>query len=204
MPNDIEPTTLRELLRYEHGTGHLFWMLRPPHMFSDTPTRSRERNARWWNGRFSGKRACRAYAGHGYSRVCIFGESYLAHRVIWAMETGIWPKETIDHVDGDKSNNVMSNLREATSSENNRNRASFGASLYRGVGWRKRRQLWAAAIKHEGKSIFLGYFANENEAALAYDKAAIHLHKEFARLNFPQAHYTAQIMAAFGIDGEST
>lgn len=92
----------------------------------------------------------------------------------------------IDHRDGNGLNNLPSNLRIATSTENSRNRRknSNNQSGYKGVCWCARK--WRAAIRVNGKLKHLGYFENVTDAALAYDVAAIHYFGEFAHLNFPQ------------------
>lgn len=202
MRAEIAPELLRTLLRYDAETGYLYWRERDPSLFEDTPARSRSRNAAWWNGRFSGKRACKSDSHKGYLRVGIFGDEYPAHRVIWAMEHGAWPTNTIDHIDGDKAHNILRNLREATTSENNRNRAPHGKSQFRGVSWRSRQSRWIAAIATDGKVTFLGSFDTEEDAARAYDAAAIIQHGEFARLNFPQSDYETRIRAALVGVGE--
>ncbi len=187
MRKEIEPEQLRSLLIYDRQTGTLLWRERPASLFAHTDRRSSTQNAAWWNGRFAGQRACKPDAHKGYLRVGIFKQEYPAHRVIWAMETGAWPVATIDHVDGNKANNRLENLREATSSENNRNRANFGKSRFRGVSWRSRQSTWIAAIKTDGKTTFLGSFANEEDAARAYDIAALTQHGPFAKTNFSTA-----------------
>jgi hypothetical protein len=203
MRNEINPSTLRELLQYDPAMGQLFWRNRPERYFADTQKHSSSRNAAWWNGRFAGKRACKPDAHRGYLRVCIFGDEYPAHRVIWAIEKGEWPLGSLDHIDGDKSNNRIENLREATVAENNRNRANFGRSKYRGVSWRTAQSCWVAAIKTDRKVTFLGTFRNEEEAAIAYDQAAVLQHGRFARLNFPQADYEQRILSALADGGQS-
>ena len=94
----------------------------------------------------------------------------------------------IDHINNNSLDNRKSNLRPATPSQNicNRRLSKAGCySQYRGVTWDKRKNKWMAHITHEKKSIFLGYFNSEIDAAHAYDQAAIKYHGEFARLNFP-------------------
>jgi hypothetical protein len=90
-----------------------------------------------------------------------------------------------DHIDGDGLNNQRSNLRPATASQNMANRRAWGRSPYKGVSWGG--YSWAARIGHEGKILRLGYFKSEEDAARAYDIAAIELYGGFARLNFPDA-----------------
>lgn len=188
MRTEIAPALLARIFRYDPETGVLYWRARSEDLFSDTPRRSRQRNAVWWNGRFAEKRACKSDSHKGYLRVGVFGVEYPAHRIVWALNTGTWPSGALDHVDGNKTNNRMSNLRIATVSENNRNRAAFGKSKFRGVSWRSRQNTWVAAIKLDGKTEFLGLFKAEEEAARAYDAAATRLHGAFACLNFEVNH----------------
>ncbi|MFH1370783.1 MAG: HNH endonuclease [Planctomycetota bacterium] len=92
----------------------------------------------------------------------------------------------VDHKNGNNLDNRRSNLRLATPTENscNRRKARNGTSRYKGVCFHRRRRKWIGRIKIHGKSIFLGHFDREVEAARAYDEAAKIYHGEFARLNF--------------------
>lgn len=92
-----------------------------------------------------------------------------------------------DHKDGDGLNNQRDNLRVATHHQNclNRPPKKGSSSKYKGVSWYKRGKSWGAYIKLDGKQYHLGRFSTEEEAARAYDAAALHLHGEFAWLNFP-------------------
>lgn len=196
MRTSIDPTTLRELLRYDAGDGVLYWRERDSKFFQPTEKREASGHAKWWNGRFAGKRACKSDCNRGYLRVCLFGDEYPAHRVIWAMETGQWATNVIDHIDGDPANNRIANLRSATTAENNRNKANHGRSRFRGVSWRARQSIWVSAIKTNKKVTFLGCYKDEEDAARAYDVAAIEQHGNFARTNFPRADYEARIRSA--------
>lgn len=89
-----------------------------------------------------------------------------------------------DHVNGDGLDNRRENLRTATPTENNRNRRPIGASRFKGVSPRKS-GTFRAAIKVAGKTLWLGVFSTEEEAARAYDAAAVEHFGEFAWLNFP-------------------
>lgn len=94
------------------------------------------------------------------------------------------PKIQVDHKDLDGLNNQKYNLRTCTNAENSRNKDGYGGtSKYKGVCWDKDRYKWRASIGYNNIKIRLGRFANEIEAAIAYNHAAIKYHGEFARLN---------------------
>lgn len=92
----------------------------------------------------------------------------------------------VDHIDGNALNNRRENLRYVTHHQNqmNMSRHRDGSSQFKGVFWFKRDQCWSAQICRSGKRYHLGYFADEREAAQAYDTAAKKLHKKFAKTNF--------------------
>lgn len=102
------------------------------------------------------------------------------HRLILEARKG---QET-DHRNGNGLDNQRANLRFCTSSQNNMNRAhGRGTSVYKGVSWSTRRRKWQVQIGCEGKSVFLGRFDSEEEAACAYNTAALERFGEFAHLN---------------------
>jgi hypothetical protein len=106
----------------------------------------------------------------------------MMHRVI----LGLMDKNIlVDHKNGNGLDNRRANLRQCTIAENNRNvvKRISGTSKYRGVSWHKLEGKWQAQIKHNNSRRHLGYFINENDAAIAYNNAAKELHKEFASLN---------------------
>lgn len=105
------------------------------------------------------------------------------HRVILNAPNGI----LVDHVDGDGLNNTRANLRLATNAQNIRNSRKSGSrgSQYKGVSLHNQTGRWQVHITINGKVTHVGIFADEIEAALAYDKAAKKHFGEFARLNFP-------------------
>jgi len=133
--------------------------------------------------KLQGKQASRLKKSNGYHEVTISKKKYYAHRVIFMMFHGRWP-EQIDHIDGDRSNNVLSNLREANNAQNNRNTKlrSTNTSGFKGVFYNKRNHNYNASITVNYKSIHLGCFPTAQDAHEAYKKAALELHGDFARL----------------------
>jgi len=98
------------------------------------------------------------------------------HHIVWYLNTGEWPKQPLDHIDGDKGNNHSDNLRLSTHKENSRSyrRISENASSkWRGVSLTKNRIKWCSSIWVGGKRTHLGLFTCEKEAALAYNYAAL-------------------------------
>ena len=108
-------------------------------------------------------------------------KTILMHRLVLGTPEG---KET-DHIDRDKLNNQINNLRVASSSENMFNKGADrdSRSGIKGVGWRAANQAWESRIKTHGKRIYLGLFKDINKAAAAYNTAAIKYHGDFAVLN---------------------
>ena len=106
----------------------------------------------------------------------------LMHRIIMKPKDGQWT----DHRDGNGLNNIKSNLRLCTSSQNAQNRRALKntTSKYKGVMWHPRLKKWKAQIYSSVKCIYLGVFADEVEAAKTYDKKAKELFGEFAKFNF--------------------
>lgn len=96
-----------------------------------------------------------------------------------------WP--LVDHINGNGLDNRRANLRPASHSENLRNQrlSRANTSGYKGVVWHRASKRWHARIKLNGRTISLKYHATPEDAAHAYDAAAVELHGEFARLNFP-------------------
>lgn len=140
-----------------------------------------------WNARYAGSEALGHINQQGYKEGCLFGVPISAHRVVFCHHNGRWPDLPIDHADGVKTHNWPSNLREASTAQNARNRGgNGGSSRFKGVSWNKRAGKWEAyCTDHDGRLQRLGYFTDEAEAARAYDAAASNWHDEFARLNFP-------------------
>lgn len=107
-----------------------------------------------------------------------------AHRLAWFYVYGVWPPEYVDHINGDRADNRLSNLRLASHSQNAWNGAlrSTNTSGYRGVSWSKSKERWVARLFKNNKQHVIGYFKDKEEARRAYLEAAMRLHGEFARL----------------------
>lgn len=121
---------------------------------------------------------------HGYVRITIDYKDYLAHRLAWLYEYGDWPENEIDHINCDKKDNRIVNLREATRAQNCRNTSASSRSILGIKGVSERSDCinrFSAKIYFEGKITCLGQFATEKEAKAAYDKAATELHGDFFR-----------------------
>ena len=110
------------------------------------------------------------------------GRIVLLHRVVMRCHDS---NTLVDHRDMNPLNNTRLNLRLATRSQNSQNtmKAIGCSSLFKGVTWSKRSRKWQATIKGGAKRIYLGLFDSEHEAGHAYNRAAIEIHGEFARLN---------------------
>jgi len=106
------------------------------------------------------------------------------HRQIMQPPQGM----VVDHIDGNQAHNCRQNLRVCTHAENIRNqrKRADSYSWYKGVFYDKRNHKWQAVCKYEGRPIWVGYFDSEAEAARAYDRKAVELWGEFARVNFPR------------------
>lgn len=164
----IEFGYVNEVLSYSPDSGLFIWRVR-----GDVPAK--------WNGRFAGKQAG-SMRPDGYVQIFINRSKFFAHRLAFLLMAGEMPRGFIDHIDGDHSNNVWSNLRLATSDQNNSNIKTRcdNTSGIKGVSWHKARQKWRASIGFGKKRVHLGLFDTIEEAAECYKGAALEFHKEFS------------------------
>ena len=119
--------------------------------------------------------------GDGYFQIFLLGNMYLAHRLAWLYTNGSWPKAQIDHINMDRIDNRLSNLREATYVENQRNRGvrRDNMSGFKGVSFHKPMEKWRAQICINSKPKYLGFFTSPELASEAYEAAAKVIHGEF-------------------------
>lgn len=115
-----------------------------------------------------------------YARTTIKGKSINMHRLLFG-----FPKSMLDHKNGNGLDNRRENIRKCTIGENgmNRKKQLCVSSVYKGVSQRKESKKYEVSIKLNGKTIHLGTFTNEHDAGEVYNKKAVELFGEFARLN---------------------
>jgi len=100
----------------------------------------------------------------GYRTVTLHGKKFLTHRIIFAMHYGYLPPQT-DHIDGDRSNNLISNLRPATNSINSRNsKQPKNSTGVMGVSFHKASNKWMARIYTDAGAKYLGVYSDYTEA----------------------------------------
>lgn len=162
MANEIlTQERLKELLSYDPETGVFTWMV------------SRKRSK---SGSTAG-----SYTKEGYLRVVFFGVEYRLHRLVWLYMTGEWPKDQIDHIDGNPANNRFANLRDVSNCVNqqnirkapvhNKSTGLLGATLDKETG------KFRARIRVNGKKKSLGFFETPQEAHQAYLTAKRKFHE---------------------------
>jgi hypothetical protein len=173
---DITPELCRQLLEYDPETGKLYWRPRPASMFNESRWRQSRRSPEWaanvWNTNNAGLEAFTANS-QGYRVGAIADVNLRAHRVAWAIYHGTWPTDHLDHINGDRADNRIRNLRDVPHAENHRNqgRKKCNKSGVNGVIWCKQTQSWRALIKINYRSRCLGRFATVEEAAQARIRA---------------------------------
>lgn len=118
--------------------------------------------------RYTGKVAG-AKDAKGYRSVTVGDKKFKIHRIIWFLERGDWPEE-IDHIDGDKLNNCIGNLRSANRRVNNSNRVTHRAGRLVGAYFHAKAQKWCAQITINGKNRYLGLHESELAAHDRYLK----------------------------------
>ena len=119
--------------------------------------------------------------GNGYKTLNLLGKTFFFHRVAFAMHNGFWP-EMVDHINGDREDNRVVNLRASNKYLNAQNASAKKGARFRGAC--KRPFGYEVFIRSKGRQIYIGRFKNEIEAAYAYDLASLEHHGEHGRRNF--------------------
>jgi hypothetical protein len=132
--------------------------------------------------RDSGKSAVIKAGKKRYERITIGGKVHALHRMIFLWNHGYLP-ETIDHIDGDRDNNRIENLREATQQQNclNRKHHSNSKSPYKNVYWNQSAKKWAVAMSINQKRNYFGVFDDVELADLVATEARNLYHGQYAR-----------------------
>lgn len=153
---------LRSILDYDPISGNLYWRV------------TASSHAK--KGSIAG-----ALSGDGYRYVTWKKFRYRAHRMAWALYMREWPTDEIDHINGDKLDNRIKNLRVVTAQQNQMNRGptSRNTTGFKGVTWDSRLKKFSASIRANGKRQHLGYFNEAMRAGAAYLEAARQFHGEF-------------------------
>ena len=159
---NIDPD-IKKYLRYDAETGKIFWKL--------NKDSAKAGNEAGWGG-----------IEH-YHRLEINGKRYYAHRIAWLLTYGSWPEYHIDHINGNKKDNRLTNLRDVSITENARNKKIYknNTSGTIGVCFDKSKQGYVANITINGKYKNLGLFKNKEEAIAARAAANI-------KYNFHENH----------------
>ena len=163
----------RELLTYNPDTGKLFWKERPAKYFKNP------KYVKNWNSRHAGKEGFIVHkkrdSGIFYKRGSIFSKHYYAHRIAWLIYYGEWPKKSIDHINHDRADNRIKNLRDVTHIENLKNCSLYSTNTtgYVGVHFNKSLKKYSASAVVNSIKKHLGYYNTAEEAATAREIANI-------------------------------
>lgn len=180
--DDITKEFAESIFRYDYNSGKLFWKERTPSMFLGKK-KSPEHCCAVWNACHANKEI--TYKNnYGYIVARINKRPYLVSRIAWLLNYGVNPKFEIDHINLNKEDNRISNLRLASRFQNTCNRGLQGnnKSGYKGVSFCNVKNKWRARIMVHRKEKFIGYFSDVKLAHEAYKKAAIQYHGEYARI----------------------
>lgn len=167
----ITPEIVRQLLDYDPNTGHLTWRFRSRDKNPETAPHILDMFNTSRAGKLAGSHCTQGYI---QLRITYAGKGFVfkGHRVAWAWVHGQWPPDQIDHVNGKRDDNRISNLRNVTMLENNRNKGLHprNKSGHWGVRWVK--GAWEAKFRTATENHYIGRFPTKEEAARAVRKRA--------------------------------
>ena len=175
-PRSATREYLLKFISYDPETGVFTWQERQKEDFKTENFRVR------WNQRNAGKPAGWPLL-NGYWCIDLRGERYPAHRLAWFLHYGYWPENDVDHINNQRQDNRIANLREATRSQNLQNASirSNNTSGHKNVSYRKDTGKWTVRMwKFKVKYLSIGSFDTLEEAITAATKAREELYKEFA------------------------
>lgn len=154
---------LREVLSYDAETGVFTWRER---ISIRIKVGNRAGRVNW----------------KGYRMIGVDGALIMEHKLAWLYVYGEWPSKQIDHINRDKADNRIANLRLATSSQNHINKGlqKNNTSGVKGVIWEPSLGKWRARIKVNGRNKYVGVFASIDDAAAARKTAEKHYFGEFS------------------------
>ena len=162
----------RELLTYSPDTGKLFWKERPVKYFKNP------NYAKSWNTRWAGKEALTAINRKKSGQISrldgkLLNKDYYTHRIAWLIYYGEWPKNQIDHINQDPTDNRIENLRDVTQAENQKNRTLYNNNTTGYLGVSKHHGKYRARIRINNIDKHLGYYDTVEEAAAVRAVASI-------------------------------
>lgn len=162
MPSDITPEQLREWLTYDAQSGVFRWNKKPARKIVVGSVASN-------------------MSGDGYVRIGLLGSRYRAHRLVWLYVYGRWPNVEIDHINNDRADNRLINLRECTRAQNmlNRRLHKNNTSGFRGVVRDHRTGKWLAQATLGYKTHYLGEFEAIEDAARRHEQFVAEHHGDF-------------------------
>lgn len=151
---DLTQQTLKQIISYNAETGKFVYLV-------DV--------GRW--GRVKAGSAAGFHAHSGYLKIMFLGKKHYAHRLAWLYVHGEWPRNNIDHINGDKTDNRICNLRDVSQSINMQNMVSATKKNKLGVlGVHERRGKFSAHFRHNNKHCYVGDFPTLELAKAAYNE----------------------------------
>jgi hypothetical protein len=155
---------IKDYLRYNPDTGIFYWKVK--------------RNNRTLKDSVAGS----LDITEGYIKIKVDNKSYKAHRLAYLLMNGTFPKECVDHINNNKSDNRWCNLRLCCSSKNQMNvlLSKNNTSGIKGVHWKKQLNKWGVSIAINYKKFHIGYYEDIEDARIAIEAARKKYHGEFA------------------------